>query len=63
MKRTPVHLQQVADWHLLVAAAHRAARGKGKRPAVVNFFSHFEASIADVRAAVLQGRLPAGKLP
>ncbi len=61
MKRHNIGLETMADWGVVAAAAHRAARGKRQRPDVQAFFSEYEISINKVREALLAGRLPHGR--
>lgn len=60
MKRIRISLDDIADWHALAAAAQRAARGKRNRPEVLRFFEQYEASLRNLRDALLAARVPYG---
>jgi len=60
MKRSPVGLTEVADWHNLAAAFHRAAYGKRARPDVQRFAANLDGELARLRAEILDGRIALG---
>jgi len=62
VKRSPVSLQQVADWHNLTAAFQLAARGKRDRDEVRRFAARLEHEIAALRASILNGDIAVGQM-
>lgn len=62
MKRSGVGLEAVADWHQLVAAFHRAARGKGQRPEVQHFRARLNTELASLRRDILAGSIELGRM-
>ena len=62
MKRSPVGLDNIADWHNLAAAFHRAARGKGDRDEVGQFRADLPGELARLRAALLDGSVEVGRM-
>ncbi|MCF1182036.1 RNA-dependent DNA polymerase [Marichromatium gracile] len=61
MKRSPVGLDAIADWHNLSAAFHRAALGKRSRPEVQHFAAHLEPELVRLRRDILAGTVAVGK--
>jgi RNA-directed DNA polymerase len=61
MKRSPIGLEAVADWHNLAAAFHRAAIGKRARPEVQRFAANLDAELARLRRDILAGRVQVGR--
>jgi RNA-directed DNA polymerase len=61
MKRSPVGLDAVADWHNLAAAFHLAARGKRARPEVQRFAANLEQELATLRREILAGTVALGR--
>jgi hypothetical protein len=57
-----IELADVAAWPNLEAALCAAARGKRTRPDVASFIADAPRRLAQVRHALLQGRLPDGRL-
>jgi RNA-directed DNA polymerase len=55
MKRSPIGLDAVADWHNLAAAFHRAAVGKRARPEVQRFGDNLDHELARLRREILAG--------
>jgi hypothetical protein len=55
-----VGLAEVADWHNLAAAFHRAASGKRRRPDVMAFGADLEAELAALRRCILAGEARLG---
>ena len=55
MKRSSIGLDEIADWHNLAAAFHRAAAGKRRRPEVRRFAAEWETELAALRQAILAG--------
>jgi hypothetical protein len=49
MRRSPLGLEAVADWHNLAAAFHRAALGRSTRPEVQRFAARLETELAHLR--------------
>lgn len=62
MKRSPVGLDAVADWHNLSAAFHRAALGKGQRQEVIQFRADLPAQLARLRRDILAGTVAVGQM-
>jgi RNA-directed DNA polymerase len=60
MKRSPVGLEAVADWHNLAAAFHRAALGKRSRPEVQRFAADLDGELARLREDILAGTVALG---
>lgn len=60
MKRTRIDLQEIAAWPNLAEAAYKAAKGKRNRQEVVKFFARFDASLAQLSADILAGKMPKG---
>lgn len=61
MKRSPISLDEVADWHTLAAAFRRAARGRGRRDEVRCFQAALPAELAQLRADILDGSVAVGR--
>ncbi len=61
MKRSPVDLDAVADWHTLAAAFHRAALGKRSRPEIQRFAARLEAELTSLRHDILAGTVAVGQ--
>lgn len=61
MRRSPVGLDAVADWHNLAAAFHRAALGKRARPDVQRFAANLDAELARLRRDILAGTVAVGR--
>jgi RNA-directed DNA polymerase len=55
MKRSPLDLATIADWHTLTEAFHRAALGKSARPEVRAFRANLDRELATLRDAILSG--------
>ncbi len=55
MKRSGHLFEQVADFHALVAAAKRAARGKGASLSAASFLFHLEGEILRLQREILDG--------
>jgi RNA-directed DNA polymerase len=62
MRRSPVGLETVADWHNLASAFHRAAIGKRSRPEVQRFSANLERELAGLRRAILAGTVAVGRM-
>ncbi len=62
MKRSPVGLAEVADWHTLAAAFHRAALGKTRRDEVRLFRADLHGELARLRADILNGTVAVGSM-
>lgn len=62
MKRSPVGLDAIADWHNLAAAFHRAARGKGRRDEVRLFRADLFGQLSSLRGAILDGTVQVGRM-
>lgn len=62
MKRSPVGLEAVADWHNLAAAFHRAALGKGQREEVRRFRADLDSQLARLRQEILAGTVEVGRM-
>lgn len=62
MKRSPLRLDTVADWHNLTAAFHRAALGKTDREEVRRFRADLTGNLTRLRAGLLDGTLELGRL-
>lgn len=60
MKPSALSLADIADWHNLAAAFHRAARGKRDRPEVQRFAADLEAELARLRSDILAGTVRVG---
>jgi len=60
MKRSPIDLDAVANWHNLAAAFHRAAIGKRMRPEVQCFAENLYRELADLRREILAGTVAVG---
>ncbi len=61
MRRSPLGLEAVADWHNLAAAFHRAALGKRRRPEVQRFAADLDAELARLRRDILAGTVAVGE--
>lgn len=59
-KRFRAELSDIADWHNVILATHKAAKAKKQRPAVQHFYQHFEASVANLQSCILRGCLTQG---
>ena len=55
MERSPVDLEQIADWRNLTAAFHRASQGKRARVEVLRFASKLDDELGSY-AARYRGR-------
>lgn len=62
MKRSRIGLDVIADWHNLVAAFQRAARGKGQRDEVRRFRADLDRELARLRSAILDGSVNVGRM-
>ncbi|MBF0423841.1 MAG: hypothetical protein HQL73_12710 [Magnetococcales bacterium] len=62
MRRSAVGLEEVADWHNLATAFHRAARGKGMREEVRFFRAHLYDALARLREDILAGTVAVGQM-
>jgi hypothetical protein len=60
MKRSPVGLEAVADWHSLGVAFHRAAVGKRSRPEVQRFAANLDAELGRLRRDIRAGTVAVG---
>jgi len=60
--RSAVGLAEVADWHNLVAAFHRAAKGASNRAAVQRFREGLFDELARLRKGILDENLPLGEM-
>ena len=60
MKRSPVGLTEVADWHNLAGAYHRAALGKRRHPEVQRFAAELDDELARLRRDILAGSVAVG---
>lgn len=60
-KRSPVTLEDVADWNNLVWAAYRAAQGRRLHPAVRHFMDNLEGNLRLLRQGLLDGSLSVGQ--
>lgn len=58
MKRHRINLVEIADWNNLVAALHKAAKGKQHRDQVIDFFSKVEANLKRMTTDILAERMP-----
>lgn len=61
MRRSPLTLEAVADWHNLAAAFHRAARGKRQQPEVQRYAERLETELKRLRSGILDGDLALGR--
>ncbi|MBK4722107.1 RNA-directed DNA polymerase [Azospirillum sp. YIM DDC1] len=61
MKRSAVGLAEIADWHTLAAAFHRAARGKGRRDEVRCFRAALMDELSGLRRDILDGTVAVGQ--
>jgi hypothetical protein len=61
MQRSAVTLADIADWHNLAAAFHRAALGKRHRPEVQRFAAGLDQELARLRADILAGTVRVGR--
>lgn len=62
MKRSPVGLAEIADWHNLARAFHRAALGKGRRDEVRCFRADLAGELARLRRDILDGTVEVGRM-
>ncbi len=62
MKRSRITLEEVADWHNLTLAFHRAARGKGGRLEVRRFRADLDEEISRLRKDILDGSIEVGRM-
>jgi len=62
MKRSPVGLEAVADWHNLAVAFQRAALSKRTRPEVQRFATNLDRELADLSREILAGTVPVGRM-
>ncbi|MBF0631362.1 MAG: RNA-dependent DNA polymerase [Magnetococcales bacterium] len=62
MKRSAVGLAEVADWHNLAAAFHRAAQGKGSRDEVRFFRADLHGELARLQNDILDGSVAVGTM-
>jgi hypothetical protein len=60
MKRSPIDLEAVADWHNLAATFRRAALGKRARPEVQRFAANLEAELARLRCDIVTDTVQVG---
>lgn len=60
-KSLAISCQEVANWHHVASAFHKAVRGKRQHRAVQQALSKPEETITLVRTALSQGRLPHGR--
>jgi RNA-directed DNA polymerase len=61
MQRSAVSLADIADWHNLTAAFHRAAQGRRHRATVQGFAADLDREIARLRADILAGSVTVGR--
>lgn len=61
MQRSTVKLADIADWHTLAAAFHRAAIGKRNRPEVQRFAADLDNQLARLRAEIIAGTVRVGR--
>ena len=62
MRRSGVGLSEVADWHNLAAAFHRAAKGATDGPVIQGFRENLAAELSDLRRGLLTGTLSLGEM-
>jgi len=62
VKRSPVGLDAVADWHNLSEAFHRSALGKGHREEVIQFRKDLPAQLTRLRQGILAGTVTVGRM-
>ena len=62
MRRSSLGLSDVADWHNLAAAFHRAARNTSNRSAADRFRLHLETNLANLRSDILSETITVGKM-
>ncbi len=62
MKPSRVGLTEIADWHNLVAAFYRAAKGARNGPEVAHFRHRLEHQVAAMQAGLLHGDLTLGRM-
>ena len=62
MKASSVGLAQIADWHNLASAFHRAAKGKGSRDEVCLFRAYLFNQLASLRYEILDGTIEVGRM-
>lgn len=62
MRRNSLGLTEVADWHNLAAAFHRAARNTRNGVAADLFGLHLATNLANLRADILSGTITVGKM-
>ena len=62
MKRSPVALEDIADWHNLAAAFHRAALGKATRDEVRRFRADWLTELTTLRRDILQRTIQVGRM-
>jgi RNA-directed DNA polymerase len=60
-KSTQLLLANIADWHTIALAMHRACVGKQNRSEVINTLRQAETNIAIIAQALRDGRLPIGQ--
>jgi hypothetical protein len=59
-RRMRIDIEDIAAWPNLESALWAAARGKRTRPDVAAFLNNAPTALANVREALLAGRLPVG---
>jgi len=62
MKRSSVNLSDVADWHNLMAAVYRAAKGKRHRADVQDFLKDLQGNVRHLGEQIRQGTIPLGQM-
>lgn len=62
MKRSPIGLDAIADWDTLVAAFHRASRGKPDRQDVRAFAARLDAELTGLRHGILSETVQPGPM-
>lgn len=62
MRRSPLTLEEVADWHNLASAFQRAARGKGNRDEVRSFAADLSGELARLHREILNGSIEVGRM-
>jgi hypothetical protein len=62
LKRSPLGLAEVADWHNLAGAFRLAARGKRGRPDVRAFEANLDAELAALHRGIIAGQLAVGEM-
>ena len=62
MRRSPVGLDTVSDWHNLASAFHRAAVGKRSRSQVQRFCANLDLELSGLRREILAGTVAVGRM-